>query len=267
MAAIVAGMLIGPVAGASVAYADSSTPSPEVRAAVDAATAEWQSSLGVRHDCSSGVSIVYDEIDGRRGEYRTASSVVAVDPTDGTDGLEAIVIHELSHHTFLACGVFADADFKQAFYAAQGIPSDRDWFDYAGGWSQTPAEHFAEAMATAIVGNGEGGIPVGVDTVAVVTRWLAGAPLTRAEEPSAPTPYSSGGISTAPVEIGGRSPNPEAEEAPAQASEAAAAVESPTATLYRRILEAVRRKPQLSVYWLNWWRTFARSGDDRHLPV
>lgn len=190
MTLLVVGMMLGPALGPAAALADSS-PSDEVQAIVTSAYDEWNDSLGVRQDCSSSVTLTYEEIDGRRGEYRTSTGQVAIDPTDSLDGMGAIVIHELSHHTFLACGAFADEDFTAAFYTAQGLPEDRDWFDYAAGWSATPAEHFAEAMATAIHGSGEGGIPITAETITLVSRWLAGAPSTPPAASHDPVPYSA----------------------------------------------------------------------------
>ncbi len=188
-ALLTAGMLIGPILGSTTAIADSSVPT-EVEAIVDAAYAEWSDALGVRSDCSAAVTISFAAIDGRRGEYRTRTGEVAIDPFGSTDGMAAIVIHELSHHTFLACGAFADTEFTSAFYTAQGLPEDRDWFDYAAGWSATPAEHFAEAMAVTIHGSGEGGIAVGTETSALISRWLAGAPSTPPAGSHDPIPYS-----------------------------------------------------------------------------
>ena len=190
-ALLLAGMLIGPVVGSSAALAESPAVSAEVEAIVDAAYEQWHDSLGVRQQCSAGVTIIFEVIDGRRGEYRTQSARVVIDPHDSTSGMAAIVVHELSHHTFLACGAFADDDFTQAFYSLQDLPEDRDWFDYAAGWSATPAEHFAEAMAITTVGSGEGGISVGTETTALISRWLAGAPVTPPAVSHDPIPYSS----------------------------------------------------------------------------
>ena len=189
-ALLATGMLIGLVLGPAAAYADSPPAPTEVETVVDAAHDQWYDSLGVRQGCSASVSIVYETIDGRRGEYRTRTGEVVIDPGDSLRGMGAIVVHELSHHTFLACGAFADQDFKNAFYAAQGLPEDRDWFDYAAGWSATPAEHFAEAMAITIYGSGEGGISVGAETTALISRWLAGAPSTPPAASHDPIPYS-----------------------------------------------------------------------------
>ena len=248
MALLVAGMLIGPVTGATVASADTPSVLTEAQSVVDAAYAEWQSGLGVRRECSSGVSVVFEELDGRRGEYRTGSAVVVVDPSDAIDGMGSIVAHELSHHTFLSCGVFADAEFTAAFYAAQGLPAGRDWFDYSGGWGATPAEHFAEAMAVIVAGGGEGGIAVRAETRSIVSRWLAGAPAA-AEEPEVyePVPYASGSVAAASTEDGGRrdasqdtpEPQPEVETSPFAGDYFAAAVE---VVQYTKVL------------WLHSWR-------------
>ncbi len=191
MALLVAGMLIGPVVGPTAAFAESPTVSAEVDAVVDAAYESWNSSLGVRQGCSAGVSIVFAPVDGRRGEYRTRTGEVVIDPNDSITGMGSIVVHELAHHTFLACGAFADTDFTAAFYSSQDLPEGRDWFDYAAGWSATPAEHFAEAMAITIYGSGEGGVAVSSETTALVARWLAGAPSTPPAVSQDPTPYSS----------------------------------------------------------------------------
>ena len=190
-ALLLVGMLIGPVVGSTAALAESPTVPAEVEAIVDAAYDQWYDSLGVRQGCSAGVTIVFEAVDGRRGEYRTRTAQVVIDPYDTTSGMGSIVAHELSHHTFLACGVFADEDFKDAFYTSQGLPEDRDWFDYAAGWSAAPAEHFAEAMAITTYGSGEGGISAGTETTALISRWLAGAPVTPPAVSHDPVPYSS----------------------------------------------------------------------------
>lgn len=190
-ALLLAGMLMGPVIGSTAALADSPPVSAEVEALVQAAYDNWHSSLGMRQSCSEDVEVVFEAIDGRRGEYRTRSATVVIDPHDSTDGMGAIVVHELAHHTFLACGAFADADFTTAFYSVQYLPEDRDWFDYAVGWAATPAEHFAEAMAVTIIGSGEGGVSVGAEASALISRWLAGAPTTPPADSYDPIPYSS----------------------------------------------------------------------------
>jgi hypothetical protein len=246
-ALLVAGMLIAPNVGASVASADTPSVPSATQTVVDAAYSEWYGSLGVRQDCSSGVSIVFEELAGRRGEYRTGSAEVVIDPTDNNDGMGAIVLHELSHHSFLACGVFADAEFTRAFFAAQGLPSERDWFDYSSGWAHTPVEQFAEALAVTIGGSSEGGVSISAETVTLVSRWLAGAPVVQAAETYEPTPYAAVGGSTALIQ-----PENGSDEAavtvvaPSPQAEIASATDVPQ----EEADDVVEQKPHTSVYRL-----------------
>ncbi len=251
MALLVAGMLIGPVMGSPVALATTSTVSADVEAIVAEAHGVWLDSLGARTACSAGASIIFAELDGRRGEYRTRSAEVVIDPTASTAGLDAIVIHELSHHTFLACGAFADAEFSAAFYAAQGLPAERDWFDYSHGWSATPAEHFAEAMAVATSGSGEGGIAVSGEAQSIIVRWLAGAAVSPpAPATHEPEPYSAGGVSTAPVAPGGRADTP-----PPSAAEPTIDNPAPVSLeVFGEVLTVIPRSQLTKVFWLNSWR-------------
>lgn len=247
MALLIAGMLIGPVVGPTAAFADSPTVSAEVESVVDAAYGTWHDSLGIRQGCSTGATVVFASVDGRRGEYRTRTAEVVIDPYDKVSGMGSIVVHELSHHTFLACGVFADKEFTTAFYASQDLPEDRDWFDYAAGWSATPAEHFAEAMAITIYGSGEGGITVSTETTALVSRWLAGAPITPPAEVKDPTPYSP--VTGLPGDVGvaDSGGQPPAQSEPAPPSE-------PTA-LIRNAVELATRA-SVSVFSLTNGRVF-----------
>lgn len=217
MALLVAGMLIGPVSGSAIAFADTPSVPTQTQDAVARARQAWQDGLGSREACSSGVSMTFEALDGRRGEYRTGAAQVVIDPTDDIAGIESIVVHELSHHTFLACGVFADDDFKDAFYASQGIPAERDWFDYSHGWANTPAEHFAEAMAATVWGSGEGGIAVSGETRGVIARWLAGAPVKApAADEYEPVPYSPISVAVSSTEDGGRADTRAVPAAPAE---------------------------------------------------
>ncbi len=246
-ALLFAGMLMGPVIGPTVASASSSSAPADVVSVVDAAFAEWHDSLSVRRQCSSGVTITYEPLDGRRGEYRTGTAEVVIDPYDSVSGLGSIVVHELSHHTFLACGAFADTEFKEAFYSAQGLPEDRDWFDYASGWSATPAEHFAEAMAITIYGSGEGGITVGEESTALISRWLAGAPSAPPAGSNDPIPYSSAsGLTFGEGVVVGDGVSPVSPEPTAT---------SDTAALYRSAVELVTRA-SVSVFSLTHGRVF-----------
>jgi hypothetical protein len=246
MALLLAGTLISPILGSSVAYADTPAVSAEIETIVDAAYEQWHSSLGIRQSCSSGVSFVFQQLDGQRGEYRTQTGEVVIDPTDSVAGMDAIVVHELSHHTFLACGAFTDPGFGAAFYASQGLPEDRDWFDYTAGWAGTPAEHFAEAMAITISGSGEGGIAVGSETTAVVSRWLAGAPNTTPADSYEPVPYSKSTDSESSSEIDKGNEQPSVQPAAAPLAEP---------VMLDILGEIVEFSPKAaSFHWLNGWQ-------------
>ncbi len=160
--------------------------------------------------------------------------------------MDAIVVHELSHHTFLACGAFADSDFGAAFYASQGLPEDRDWFDYTAGWVGSPAEHFAEAMAITISGSVEGGIAIGSETTAVVSRWLAGAPSTTPADSYEPVPYSKSTDSESSSEIDKGIEQPSAQPAATPVAE--------PVTL-DRFGKTVEFSPKaVSFHWPNGWQ-------------
>jgi hypothetical protein len=263
MALLVAGMLIGPVSGSAIAFADTPSVPTQTQDAVARAHQVWQDGLGSREACSSGVSMIFEALDGRRGEYRTGAAQVVIDPTDDVSGIESIVVHELSHHTFLACGAFADAELKEAFYSAQGLPVERDWFDYSHGWAGTPAEHFAEAMAVTIWGHGEGGIAVGPDTQSIIVRWLAGAPVKPpATDEYEPVPYSPISIAQSSTEDGGRADTravPAAAAKPQPASAAAAApveaaeVEPMTYEILGQVFTIIKDYHH-EVLWLHAWR-------------
>ena len=137
----------------------------------------------------------------RQGEYRTAEAVVAVNPDREVSSMAATMYHELGHHLMLTCRAYRDSDFTEAFFAAQGIPSDRGWFDAGAGWSGIPAEHFAEAAVKIVQGSTDGRIGVSAEAVDVVRRWLNGQPMPVAAAP-APQPVEEvdAAVEDVPVE-------------------------------------------------------------------
>ena len=153
---------------------------------------QWWDALGPRQGCASGVTITLEALPSRRGEYRVATRQVVIDPGGDLDTLPGIVVHELSHHAFLACGAFADENLTEAFLSAQQLPLDRDWFDYSAGWEQAPVEHFAEAMSTSILGADSTSLRITPEAVRVIRLWLAAVPIMTSPPPDeyAPTPYA-----------------------------------------------------------------------------
>ncbi|GEM_PF-2666557 len=187
LALVTALTLLAPGPLLSVVAVDTSGGSGREAQVVSETAATWEASLGARRTCSAGVTVVFEDLPNRRGEYRPASRTVVVDVGRPLDALPATVSHELAHHTFLACGAFADPDLTDRFYAAQGLPTSRGWFDYGAGWAATPAEQFAETLALVTTGRAEGGVRVTATARRVVAAWLAGSPLPTVTPPAAPS--------------------------------------------------------------------------------
>jgi hypothetical protein len=126
--------------------------------------------------------VIFEDLPGRKGEYRTASGTVVVNPNREVSSMTYTVIHELAHHATISCGVHRDGVLTEAFYAAQQLPGERGWFDGSAGWSGTPAEQFAEGVVLVVLGSNDGRISLSSAAVDVVRAWMAGRPV-----PVAPT--------------------------------------------------------------------------------
>lgn len=170
---ILATLLLFPAlpAGATVSV-QSDAPSAAVADAVGSAASRWERALSARAGCVGSVSITFEDLNARRGEYRTREAKVVIDIAVSASEAPRVAIHELAHHAFVACGGYADASLTSAFYAAQGLPENRGWFDYSAGWAATPAELFAEAMTAVIDGGTAHGVSVTSAAREVVSRWM-----------------------------------------------------------------------------------------------
>lgn len=147
-----------------------STRSAAVASAVDA----WQDTVEAHSQCLGTVAIRFEDLPGRRGEYRTSEAVVIVDEHTPEPEVGFVVVHELAHHVFIACRLWEDDAFRRAFYDAAGLPVDRSWFDYSSGWHETPAEVFAEAVTAIVLGRTAHGIDVSAPVLGITEMWLAG---------------------------------------------------------------------------------------------
>lgn len=124
--------------------------------AVDA----FENSFSKYQGCLGEPTIVFEDLPGRKGEYRVGLSTVALNPNRSVDDMAQVVVHELAHHLMIECGIDQDKSFQEAFYASQGIPLGRGWYDYSGGWSATPAEQFSEAISLTVLGTNTGRIGI-----------------------------------------------------------------------------------------------------------
>jgi hypothetical protein len=156
-----------------VAAAETGSGPGPLGAAAGPIIASWQEATAERAGCVGDVSIRVEELDDRLGEYRAQEALVVVSSHVPSSRLPHVLIHELSHHIFVSCGLIEDVEFTTAFYAAQRIPTDRGWFDYSSGWAETPAELFAEAVTELLLGVPAPDVTIHPETLAVVANWLS----------------------------------------------------------------------------------------------
>ncbi len=196
---VVAALLIAAAipAGATVTI-DSTNATPSAAASAKTGASQWQSALSSRGDCLGTASITFGQLSGRKGEYDTRSAAVTIDPDVDPSEVAAVVVHELSHHAHLRCGAYADDSLKAAFYAAQGLPPERGWFDYSSGWGQTPAEVFAEALTMVTLGTSSHGVAVKSAAVEVVRSWAKGLPVSMPAPPPAQSAPPSPSVADIP---------------------------------------------------------------------
>lgn len=170
---LVIGLMIGLFSTIAVAGADAASVSDAnaptgalgvVRPAVDA----FEVAFAPLAPCFGDPTILFEDLPGRKGEYRVGSSTVAINPNRVVSDMDQVVVHELAHHLMIACNIDSDRLFQQAFYASQGVPSSIGWYDYSDGWAATPAEQFAEAVSQVVLSTNDGRIniaPASVDLV------------------------------------------------------------------------------------------------------
>ncbi len=161
------------VSGADAAYvADANAPAGALAVVLPAVDA-FETSFRPLASCLGNPTILFEDLPGRRGEYRVGSSTVAVNPNRVVADMAQVVVHELAHHLMIACKIDSDQQFQKAFYASQGIPESIGWYDYSDGWAATPAEQFAEAVSQMVLSTSTGRINIAPPSVDLV-RGLAG---------------------------------------------------------------------------------------------
>lgn len=163
-------MALVPVQAGSIVL-DGNGGSADAVAAVENAIRDFESQFSLRAGCLGSATVTFEVLAGRKGEYRTASATVVINPERPVASMAATVYHELAHHAMVTCRLYRDADFTGAFYGSQGLPAERGWFDTSAGWSEVPAEHFAEAVAVMMTGSG-GQIGVTSEAIEVVRLWI-----------------------------------------------------------------------------------------------
>lgn len=139
-------------------------------AIVQAATQTFENAFPLQAECIGNVSVVFENLPGRRGEYRVGLNEIAINPNREIDTMAVVAVHEMAHHLMIACGVSNDEAFRVDFFKAQGLDTGRSWFDYSAGWSATPAEHFAEVVTDFVLGTSTGRIRIDESATQLVAR-------------------------------------------------------------------------------------------------
>lgn len=156
------------------------------------AQATWVQFLALfagRTDCFGDVFLAasFDLADRAAYDPQTAVATVRVPGTAAL--LQSALIHEWAHHVEYQCP--AQAEMRQAFLRAQGLPADTPWRPDASvgptapgragaqadiGWANMPSEQYAEAAVEAVLGRRP--IPttarVSPAAVDVLRAWAAG---------------------------------------------------------------------------------------------
>ena len=119
---------------------------------IEPAVTAFENTFSTLSGCLGSPTIIFENLQGRKGEYRVGTSTIAINPNRSIDDMPAVVVHELGHHLFIECSIDRDSQFRESFYAAQGITDTRSWYDSSAGWAATPAEQFSEAVALYVLG-------------------------------------------------------------------------------------------------------------------
>jgi hypothetical protein len=155
---------------------DPGAATAEQFAAARTTIAEFEVAFSAHGPCIDRASVSFAQLD-QSGEYQPAAEQVLIDVDLPPDQVRMALLHELGHHVSVHCGAIDDPGFTAAFYRAQGIPSQRDWYDFSAGWTANPAEQLAEAIVKMISGHQNSSVPIAAASVEVVSAWANGHPL------------------------------------------------------------------------------------------
>jgi len=162
-------MVSAPQSALAAQISTSNAPTGAIDA-IRPVAAAFEATLMPQNDCLTEASVTFEDLSGRLGEYRGNGSIV-INPNRPVDSMPATLAHELGHHFMLACSIQTDSGFKERFYAAQSLSLSRGWFDFSQGWSATPAEQFAEAVALYTTGYSDGRIGISAAALDLIAEF------------------------------------------------------------------------------------------------
>lgn len=151
---------------------DDSVPA-DLRELADTAWQDFLAGFPGRHHCITEPTLQAAWELGTRAEYQPQSATLLVRVPGTPATLRSELLHEFAHHLEFTCA--EHAELRTGFLAAQGFPSDANWFGGTS-WEATPSEQYAETVVELIEGRRtyRGGIEITDDAIDVVREWGEG---------------------------------------------------------------------------------------------
>ena len=139
----------------------------DVRRLAETTFADFLLAFPAQADCVGRVTLATDWEQDDRGNYDPERSLIILRIPGTATKLRNSMLHELGHHLEAACP--SHPELRDFFLAAQGFPSDADWF--AGDlWEVIPSEQFAEAVVEVV--EGRRNLRYGVELSAAALNWV-----------------------------------------------------------------------------------------------
>lgn len=122
----------------------------DVRAEVDARWADFVAVFGSRARCFRDVSLLLvDDVEGGDARYVVDRARIEIAVPTSPARFRESLVHELAHHVEHTCPAFGELRHELA-----ALPElvGRPWSGGDQAWSDTPAEHWAEAVVEVVDG-------------------------------------------------------------------------------------------------------------------
>ena len=166
----VAALALAACGSTSPALRHDSTVPDDLRALANEAWADFLDAVPEQQDCIPEPTLHAAWELETRAEYQPEDAVLTVRVPGTPATLRSELLHEFAHHLEFSCA--GHVQMRQPFLAAQGFPSDTEWFG-GDSWEVTPSEQYAEAVVELIEGRRthQGGIQLTDDAIDVVREW------------------------------------------------------------------------------------------------
>ena len=148
---------------------------PDFQALAQESWADFLAAFPARAGCFGDVRLRAVPDLPSRAAYDPGTATVAVRVPGTPAFLRSGLVHEWAHHLEHQCP--EHAQLRPVFLAAQGFPTDADWFS-GESWAATPSEQFAEAAVVLVLGRRAVATKVFLtqEGVEAVRAWAEGQP-------------------------------------------------------------------------------------------